>query len=53
MKSRSVLVFEQYIQTDATREHYLYHLNKFAEHYDLESLDAILSLENNELKEKN
>lgn len=49
---RSVLIFEQYIQSPKTREQYRYHLDKFANHYGLESLDSILSIEIDELKRK-
>jgi len=42
MKSRSISVFEEYIQSDKTREQYLFHLRKFTEHYKLESIDGIL-----------
>ena len=31
MKSRSISIFEEYIQSEKTREQYLFHLRKFAE----------------------
>lgn len=52
MTSRAVQIFEEYIQSEKTREHYTYHLNRFINHYKLNSFDAILSLETKELKEK-
>ena len=52
MKSRSISVFEEYVQSEKTREQYLFHLNKFAEYCNLESIDGILKFENNDLKEK-
>jgi len=51
-KSRSILIFEQYVQSSKTREQYLYHLTKFAEHYHLKSIDSILFFDINDLKEK-
>lgn len=52
MKSRAVQIFEEYIQTEKTREHYTYHLNRFIKYCNLESFDAILALETEDLKEK-
>jgi len=52
MKSRSISVFEEYVQSEKTREQYLFHLRKFAEYYKLESIDGILNFESNDLKEK-
>ena len=50
--ARSVLIFEQYIQSPKTREQYRYHIEKFVNHYQLSSFDSILSLESEELKQK-
>ena len=52
MKSRAVQIFEEYIQSEKTREHYSYHLQRFVNHYNLESFDSILALKTEELKEK-
>jgi len=52
MKTRAVQIFEEYIQSEKTREHYSYHLQRFVNHYNLESFDAILALETDDLKEK-
>jgi len=52
MKSRAVQIFEEYIQSGKTREHYSYHLQRFVNHYNLESFDSILGMKTDELKEK-
>ena len=52
MKSRAVQIFEEYIQSEKTREHYSYHLQRFVNHYNLESFDSILGLKTEDLKEK-
>ncbi len=52
LKTRAVQIFEEYIQSEKTREHYSYHLQRFVNHYNLESFDAILALETDDLKEK-
>jgi len=49
-KPRSVLLFEQYLQSEKTREGYLYHLKRFSKYYELESIEKILEFDN--LKEK-
>ena len=46
------MVFGECIQSEKTREQYLFHLEKFSEHYKLNSIDEILNLDDNELKEK-
>jgi len=51
-KARSISLFEAYIQSPETREKYLFLLTKFTEHFKLKSIDSILSLETQELKEK-
>ena len=51
-KSRSVLIFEEYLQSKKTIEHYTYHINRFAKYFDLPSWDSILVLEITDLKEK-
>ncbi len=48
MKPRSVLIFEEYLQSEKTIEHYTYHINRFAKYFDLPSWDSILALEINE-----
>ena len=52
LKTRAVQIFEQYIQSEKTRTHYRYNLDRFINHYQLDSLDSILSLDIEELKEK-
>jgi len=52
MKPRAVQIFEEYIQSEKTREHYSYHLQRFVNHYTLESFDSILALKTEDLKEK-
>jgi len=47
MKSRSISVFEKYMQSEKTREQYLFHLEKFVEYYKLEIIDGILTFEVN------
>jgi hypothetical protein len=51
-KSRSVLIFKEYLQSEKTIEHYTYHINRFAKYFDLPSWDSILALEIIDLKEK-
>jgi len=51
-KSRSVLIFEEYLQSERTTEYYAYHINRFAKYFDLPSWDSILALEITDLKEK-
>jgi len=51
-KARSISLFEAYIQSPETREKYLFLLTKFTEHFKLKSIDSILSLETQDLKEK-
>ena len=43
MKIRPISMFEEYIQSEKTREPYMLHLRKFAEYYNLESVDGILN----------
>jgi len=50
MKSQSISVFEEYAQSDKTREQYLFHLTKFAEYCKLEFIDGILAFESDDLK---
>jgi len=52
MKSRAVQIFEEYIQSEKTRKHYSYHLQRFVNYYNLESFDSILALKTEDLKEK-
>jgi len=51
MKTRAIQIFEEYIHADKTRVQYMFHLNKFAIHNNLESVDMILSINSEELKE--
>jgi len=50
-KARSIILFEQYIQSPETRKQYLFLLTKFTEHFKLKSVDGILNFEKNDLKE--
>ena len=43
-KQRSLLLFENSIKSEATREKYLYYLNKFKEFYKLRDYDNILQI---------
>ena len=52
LKTRAIQIFEEYIQSEKTREHYMYNLIRFAIHNNLESVDLILSLDSEELKQK-
>lgn len=52
LKTRAIQIFEEYIQSEKTREHYMYNLIRFAIHNNLESVDVILSLDSEELKQK-
>lgn len=51
-KTRSVIIFEEYIQSEKTREHYSYHLDKFTKYLNLKTWDEILALDISELREK-
>jgi hypothetical protein len=51
-KSWSVLIFEEYLQSEKIIEHYAYHINRFAKYFELPSWDSILALEITDLKEK-
>ncbi|MGY5150361.1 MAG: tyrosine-type recombinase/integrase [Candidatus Nitrosopumilus sp. bin_68KS] len=51
-KSRTITIFEEYLQSEKTIEHYAYHINRFAKYYNLDSWDSVLSLESTDLKEK-
>jgi hypothetical protein len=53
MKTRAIQIFEEYIHADKTRVQYMFHLNKFAIHNNLESVDVILSISSEELKHLN
>ena len=52
MKSRAVQLFEEYIQSERTRECYSYQLQRFVNYYKLDSFDSILNLKTDDLKEK-
>ena len=49
MNTRAIQLFEAYLESDQTRKHYNYLLKKFANHYKLESFDAILAINGAEL----
>jgi len=51
-RARSLIIFEAYIQSQKTREQYLFLLTKFCEYYKIKSVDSILSLNKTKLKEK-
>ena len=52
MKSQSIQSFEDFIQTEKTRDQYYYHLTKFRIFNNLESLEQILLMDNQDLQEK-
>lgn len=52
MKSRVIQSFEDFIQTEKTRDPYYYYLNKFRIFNNLESLEPILLIDNQDLQEK-
>lgn len=52
MKTRPVQIFEEYIQSEKTREQYMYNLKRFAIFNKLESVDDILLIDGEELKQK-
>ena len=52
MKTRAVQIFEEYIQSEKTREQYMYNLKRFTIFNNLESVDLILSIDSEELKQK-
>lgn len=52
MKSQAILCFEDFIQSETTRKSYLYHLEKFRIFNNFNTIDEILSLNNQDLQEK-
>ena len=50
MKTRAVQIFEAYLKSEKTTKHYHYLLEKFANHYKLDSIDSILSIDGVELQ---
>lgn len=52
LKSRSIEIFENYVESEKSLELYNFHLKKFAEYNNLESIEDILSMDNQVLKEK-
>lgn len=52
MKSRVIEIFENSIESQKTLDLYNFHLKKFVEHNKLESVEQILSMDNQVLKEK-
>ena len=50
LKTRTVQIFEAYLKSEKTIKHYHYLLEKFANHYKLESIDSILSIDGVELQ---
>ncbi len=52
MKTRAIQIFEEYIQSEKTREQYMYNLKRFAIFNKSESIDLILSIDREELKQK-
>ena len=51
-KSRTITIFEEYLQSEKTIEHYAYHIDRFSKYYNFDSWDSILSLDSMDLKEK-
>jgi hypothetical protein len=45
-------MFEQYINSEKTREHYNYLIDKFVKHGQLNSFDSILSINGVDLQKK-
>ena len=52
LKSKSIQSFEDFIQTERTRDQYYYHLNRFRIFSNLESIEQILLMSNQDLQEK-
>ena len=52
MTTRCVQIFEGYVQCEKTRAQYMYNLKRFATHNNLETVDAILSIDSEQLKQK-
>ncbi len=50
-KQRSLLLFENSIKSEATREKYLYYLSKFKDFYKLRDYDSILQIPTEKLQE--
>lgn len=51
-KTRSVIMFEEYIHTEKTREAYTFQINKFRDWLGLKTWDDILAIDSQELREK-
>lgn len=47
---RSLLLFENSLKTEKTRERYLYYLNKFKDYYKLKDYDSIIAIEQKQLQ---
>ncbi len=48
---RSLLLFENSIKSEATREKYLYYLSKFKDFYKLRDYDSVLQIPTEKLQE--
>ena len=51
-KTRSVIMFEEYIHTEKTREAYSFQIDKFCKWLGLKTWDDILAIDSQELREK-
>jgi len=47
---RSLLLFENSLKTEATREKYLYYLGRFKDFYKLKDYDSMLTIEQKQLQ---
>jgi integrase/recombinase XerD len=47
---RSLLMFENAIKTEATRKTYLFHLQKFLDHYKIKDYDSLVKITNDKLQ---
>ena len=52
MKTRAVQIFEQYINSQKTREQYNFLIGKFVKHEQLDSFDSILAINGMDLQKK-
>jgi len=49
LKQRSILLFENSLKSEQTREQYLYYLNRFIKHFNLKDFDSILKTDTKDL----
>lgn len=51
-KTRCVIMFEEYIQSEKTKENYEFQINKFCQWLGLDSWDGVITMDSSDLREK-